>query len=82
MKQITSKDLLYSKGNYSPLFCNNYKGKNLKKKIYESLCYIPETNIICKSTILQFRKKTDTLASTIIKRNLIKIKKKVNDHYP
>ena len=36
----------------------------------------------CKSTILQFREKTDTLPSTIIKRNLIKIKKKVNDHYP
>ena len=30
-KQITNKDLLYSTGNYTHIFCENYKGKEYEK---------------------------------------------------
>ena len=56
IKQINNKVLLYSTGNYIQYLVINYNGKEYEKEyvcIMESLCYIPETNQHCKSTVLQ-----------------------------
>ena len=49
IKQITSKDLLYSTGNYTQYFVITHKGKKSEKVdiyvcITESLCCTPETD--------------------------------------
>ena len=47
IKQIISKDLLYSTGNSAQYFVVTYKGRESEEEyISESLCCTPKTNMI------------------------------------
>ena len=54
IKQKNNKDLLYDTRNYIQCLIITYNGKESGKEqiyMYVSLCYVPETNRNCKSTI-------------------------------
>ena len=53
IKQITSKDLLYSTGNCTQCLVTSYTEKNLEKDI----CVCITESPCCKSTVLQFKKR-------------------------
>ena len=44
IKQANRKDLIYSTGNHTQYLVIIYNGKEYYIYIYESLCYISETN--------------------------------------